>query len=150
MEINEILIKFGPCGLNCEKCFAHTKGNIKLHSKELSKYLGSFEIYAKRFVTLLDEPIFDNYPIFKRQLDYFSNVDCKGCREDNCKLFTDCKVKECSKDQKVDFCFQCEKFPCEDTGFDDNLKKRWITINNRIKEIGIESYYEETKNLPRY
>ena len=33
---------------------------------------------------------------------------------------------------------------------DEHLKRRWIQINKRMKEIGPESYYQETKDLPRY
>jgi hypothetical protein len=150
MGNEELLKKFGPCGLNCEKCFANSNGLIKYHSMELKKNFGGFESQAKRFQTLLEEPTFGNFPIFMRVLDYFSNIECKGCREEACKLFTDCKVKECSRNHKVEFCYQCDRFPCDESGFDENLKKRWITINERIKKIGLESYYEETKNLPRY
>jgi hypothetical protein len=150
MHFDEILKKLGPCGLNCEKCFAYTNGNIKYHSGELKKYFGSFDNYAKRFITLLDEPAFEKYSTFKDMLDYFSKVKCKGCRDEECKLFKSCNVKECSKQQKVNFCFECNDFPCEKTGFDENLKNRWLKINNRMKEIGIENYYEEIKDIPRY
>jgi hypothetical protein len=150
MEEKEIIFKFGPCGLLCEKCFAFSKGKIKEHSQELKNNLGSFEIYAERFVTLLNEPIFNNYPAFKALLDYFTQVECQGCREEKCKLFTNCKVKECTREHQVDFCYECDEFPCQKTGFDPNLEKRWLKINNRIKEIGILKYYEEVKELPRY
>ncbi|MFA4919928.1 MAG: hypothetical protein WC581_11855 [Thermodesulfovibrionales bacterium] len=39
---------------------------------------------------------------------------------------------------------------CEKTNFDPNLKERWIKINNRMKTVGVEAYYEETKDAPRY
>lgn len=150
MDYKEILNKLGPCGLSCEKCFAYANGNIKFHSTELKKLFGSFETYAKRFVTLLSEPVFEKYPDFKQMLDFFSEVKCKGCRSEECKLFKDCNVKECSKKMQVDFCFQCQQFPCETSGFDGHLKKRWININDRMKKIGIENYYEETKDAARY
>ena len=50
----------------------------------------------------------------------------------------------------VDFCFQCDEFPCEKTNLDSGLKYRWIQMNNQMKEIGIESYFQETADLPRY
>ena len=82
-------------------------------------------------------------------LSYFIRGDCSGCREGSC-LFTDCGVSACSKQKNIDFCFQCPEFPCEKTNFDSDLKKRWLLMNNRMKEIGIEKYYQETKDLPRY
>lgn len=36
------------------------------------------------------------------------------------------------------------------SAFDPNLKQRWLKMNIRMKEIGVEAYFEETRNLPRY
>jgi len=145
-----ILEKLGPCGLNCSKCFAFSSGSIKKLSTDLNEKLGNFDIYAQRFAELLNEPVFKKYPDFKEILVYFSTVQCKGCRNDECKLFTACNVKQCSRDHYVDFCFQCNEFPCKKHGFDEHLEKRWITINNRMKETGVEKYYEVIKDKPRY
>ena len=142
--------KFGPCGLLCEKCFAYTKGPIKHHALELKNALGEFDIYAKRFVGLLDQPVFEKYPDFKELLSLFALDNCKGCRKQECKLFTGCQVKRCFKEKGVDFCYQCNDFPCEDTGFDENLKQRWLKINYTIREIGLDNYYEEIKDKSRY
>ena len=49
----------------------------------------------------------------------------------------------CSEGKKVDFCFQCDEFPCENTGFDEHLYKRHVEINNRMKEIGVEADYRK-------
>ena len=50
----------------------------------------------------------------------------------------------------MDFCFQCDEFPCEKANFDEHLRRRWIAMNERMKEAGVETYYEETKDEPRY
>ena len=42
------------------------------------------------------------------------------------------------------------KFPCDHTGFDENLYKRYVSINKRIKEIDPNKYYKEIKDVPRY
>ena len=31
-----------------------------------------------------------------------------------------------------------------------DLHRRWLEMNNRMREIGVEAYYDETKDLPRY
>lgn len=142
--------KFGPCGIFCEKCFAFSDGTIKQNSISLENALGNFGIYAERFSKLLNEPAFIEYPNFKRLLHYFATVECRGCRKEPCKLFENCKVRDCYKTKGVDFCFQCSEFPCNDTGFDEHLNKRFIQINLRIKKIGIEKYYNEVKDKPRY
>jgi len=150
MKYVEILDRLAPCGLSCEKCFAYKDGNIKHHSMQLKNYLGNFDIYAERFVDLIDEPVFKKYPDFKQLLSYFTTVECSGCRKEKCKLFKDCRVRDCSEKKKVDFCFQCYDFPCDDTGFDEHLHRRSININMRMKEIGVEGYYDEIKDKPRY
>jgi hypothetical protein len=145
-----IIDKLGPCGISCEKCFAHANGAIRRSSINLKDSLGNFEIYAKRFSELLGEPVFNKYPDFSDLLNYFSSVDCQGCRKEQCKIFADCKVRDCHKSKGVDFCFQCPEFPCMNTGFDKHLYKRSVLINRRMKKIGIEEYYNEVRDEPRY
>ena len=150
MTYDQILNALGPCGLNCEKCFAHVDGDIRKYSLKLKEKLGNFDVYAKRFETLLDDPIFKKYPDFKLMLDYFTKGSCKGCRNELCKHYKHCGVKSCHQQKNVDFCFQCNEFPCNKTNFDEHLHKRWIKLNERIRDIGIENYYAETKDIPRY
>jgi len=150
MIYENILNTLGPCGLNCEKCFAHVNGDIRKYSLKLKEKLGDFDAYAKRFETILDNPIFAKYQDFKIILDYLASENCKGCREESCKLFRDCGVRGCHQEKGVDFCFQCEEFPCNKTNFDENLHKRWIQLNTQIREEGISTYCKKTKNTPRY
>ena len=147
MKYEEILHHLAPCGLSCRKCFAHIQGDIAMHSKELHRLLGNFDVYAERFSEFL--PVFILYAPFKKMLEHLAAPDCKGCREDTCK-YPNCGVAGCSKEKGVDFCFQCDEFPCEKTNFDPHLQKRWISMNNRMKEIGVEAYFEETKDDCRY
>lgn len=142
--------RVAPCGLHCGKCFAFKDGDICNYSNKLRQSLGNFDVYAERFVKLLDEPDFSKYPNFKEFLTLLSAGSCNGCRKEQCKLFKSCNVRGCSEVKNVDFCFQCEEFPCNRTGFDEHLYKRYININNRMKEIGVQLYYEEIKDLSRY
>jgi hypothetical protein len=150
ISLEQIKRQLGPCGIYCGKCYAFSDGAIKHHSAELLEALGNFEPYARRFVELLEEPVFGKYPDFKEMLAHFANGGCQGCRNDDCKLFKGCGVKECSRDKAVNFCFQCPEFPCDHTGFDINLQKRWLAINKRMKEIGVERYFAEIKDKSRY
>lgn len=147
MQYKEILTILAPCGLSCRKCLAYSDGEIRILSTKLQELLGSFDRYAERFSVFL--PVFKNYPSFKELLAYFTQADCNGCRKGACK-YPNCGVITCYQEKGVDFCFQCDEFPCEKTNFDPDLKGRWIKMNNRMKEIGVESYFEETKDLPRY
>jgi len=147
MKYDEVLEFLAPCGLSCQKCFAYQKGEIGYHSKKLQNLLGNFDIYAKRFSNFIPE--FKDYPSFKKMLSYFSSPDCLKCRQGTCK-YANCGVVECYKNKGVDFCFQCEEFPCEKTNFDPHLEKRWRRMNIRMKEIGVEAYFELTKDICRY
>ena len=148
MDYKEILNKVAPCGLYCSKCLFFNGGEIKYHGARLLELLGSFDRYAERFTELVD-PVFKNYPSFKELLTYIVQEGCRGCRADQCK-YARCGVISCHREKKVDFCFQCDEFPCEKTNFDPDLKRRWIEMNNRMKEAGVATYYEENKDLPRY
>ncbi|MCK5543101.1 MAG: DUF3795 domain-containing protein, partial [Desulfobacterales bacterium] len=119
-------------------------------SLKLKETLGNFDNYAKRFETLIGDPIFKKYPDFKEMLHYFASENCKGCRNEQCKLFKDCGVRACHQEKQIDFCNLCDEFPCEKTNFDADLYKRWVMINEKIKETGLEEFYEKTKNRPRY
>ncbi len=147
MEYHEILDFFAPCGLSCRKCFAYTKGDIAFHSKKLQDLLGNFDVYAERFSAFTPE--FKDYPPFKKMLTYFAAPDCIGSRQGTCK-YPNCGVADCYKEKGVDFCFQCDDFPCNKTNFDPHLEKRWLQMNMRMKDIGVEAYYEETKDMCRY
>lgn len=150
MNYELIKSRLAPCGLHCGKCFAFGKGDIVKNSRALRNDLGEFDIYAKRFVDLLNEPAFEKYPEFKQMLDYFTVAECSGCRNEKCKLFKNCKVRLCSEEKGVDFCFQCPDFPCSNTGFDEHLNERSVNINRRMKKIGVEKYYDEIKDKARY
>ena len=150
MDSEFIKGRIAPCGLHCGKCFAFADGDISYHSNELKKSLGNFEVYAQRFVEMLNEPVFAKYADFKEFLDHLSVATCQGCRKEKCKLFKTCNVRACSEEKQVVYCFQCSCFPCENTGFDEHLYKRFVAINKRMQEVGVEKYYEEVKDLPRY
>jgi hypothetical protein len=139
-----------PCGLCCETCFAHVDGDIRKHSLKLKEKLGNFHINAQRFETLLDNPIFGKYHAFKEVLDYLASENCTGCRNEQCKLFKDCGVRPCHQEKQIDFCYQCDQFPCEKTNFDPGLYKGWVMINEKIRAIGIERYCEAARTRSRY
>lgn len=147
MDYQEVLQHLAPCGLNCRKCLANVDGPIRAASTALQEALGSFDSYAERFSRF--EKVFAGYPAFKEVLAYLAQGDCRGCREGTCKFF-DCAVMACHKAKGVDFCFQCPEFPCERTNFDPNLRARWLQMQLRMREIGVEAFFEETKDLPRY
>jgi len=147
MVYDEILEILAPCGLNCMKCMAYEHGDIRKTAAELKKLLGSFDRYARRFSRF--NPVFERYPAFGEMLDFFTQAGCRGCRSGDC-LNPNCGVAPCHKEKGVDFCFQCGEFPCEKTNFDPDLRERWLRMNALMRAKGVEAYYEETRDSPRY
>lgn len=147
MEYKEILNFLALCGLNCKKCFVNVEGEIRKTSEQLQKLLEGFDSYVEKFSKLL--PILKEFHNFKEILDYFTIGECPDCRKGSC-FYPNCGVSNCYQVKGVDFCFQCLEFPCENTNFDTGLRKRWLEMNKRMKEVGVEKYFEETKDLPRY
>jgi len=150
MDPETIKAAIAPCGLNCANCFAHVDGDIRHYSLKLKEKLGNFDVYARRFETLLGEPIFKKYPDFKVMLDYFAAGHCKGCRNEQCRLFKTCGVRGCHQEKQVDYCHQCDEFPCDRTNFDPHLQDRWTAINAKIRKLGIEAFYVKTRDYSRY
>lgn len=150
MDTEEAKQILAPCGLCCETCFAHVNGDIRKYSLKLKEKLGSFHINAKRFETLLGDPIFKKYKQFKEMLDYFASENCRGCRQEQCKIFKNCGVRACHQEKEIDFCHQCDDFPCGHTNFDPALYKGWVAINQIIQKKGVEQFAAEARNRPRY
>lgn len=150
MDPKQIKETLAPCGLCCETCFAHANGEIRKYSMKLKEKLGNFHFNAERFITLMEDPIFKKYADFKEMLDYFAAEHCQGCRNEQCKLFKNCGVRVCHQEKKIDFCYQCDQFPCDKTNFDPGLYKGWVIINKKIKEKGVEQFAREARNRSRY
>jgi hypothetical protein len=77
---------------------------------------------------------------------------CEGCRirHKNCAFIRrDCPAL---KKDEIDFCYECEKFPCDNLKkIDKGYRERWSVslIENlkRIKSIGAEEWLQEQKEL---
>lgn len=70
---------------------------------------------------------------------------CKGCRfGGGWSWWGDCPVRDCCVQKGVDFCYQCEDFPCKKLRKEPLLKrkKEMIEANNQIETLGIESYLQ--------
>jgi hypothetical protein len=107
----------------------------------------NFAAYAKRFEAM--NPVFAGYPAFAELLDFLAEGTCTGCREQGC-LFQACKVPGCARKHGVDYCFECEKFPCDEHGMPDRLSELWRTNNENMRERGVAKWYRELKDKPRY
>lgn len=147
MKYEEIINVLAPCGLDCQKCILFEDGEIKKKSEKLQKLLEGFNKYAERFANMM--PVFKEYPSFEKILNFFSTGDCQGCREGEGKN-SPCNVRNCSQEKGIDFCFQCDEFPCNKHYLNQFVVKKWLEINKMMLDIGVENYYEQIKDKPRY
>jgi len=147
MKYEDILNILAPCGLNCVKCVGYENGAVRKHAGELHAHLEGFGRFAERFSRFA--PAFKKYSSFEEVLAVFAGADCAGCRDNEAK-HSHCSIARCHKDRDIDFCFQCPGYPCAPEGIDPDLRQRWLKMNDRMKEIGVEAFYEETKDEPRY
>jgi len=148
-EFDEVVkSQVAPCGLSCGKCVAYAGGPVQLASLRLSEALGdNFASYAQRFEAM--NPVFENYAGFRELLNFLAQGSCTSCRDKGC-LFKSCRVTECAKEKRVDFCFQCEAFPCDEHGMPDGLAERWQANNEKMRELGLGAWFNGCKELPRY
>lgn len=85
-------------------------------------------------------------------------IPCKGCRVQGCcsVLMKDCKTLACVKEKGVDFCYECDEFPCSKlqpcASRAEKLPHNMKVFNLcRIKQIGLEAWAAETReNRKKY
>ncbi len=100
--------EFGRCGALCsfcpffkEKGFLRNAANLVLKNARLS-----------------DEAT--------QTLRIIGPLECPGC--DN-SIFGDCPVKTCCRDKGFNFCWECDRFPC------DKLKNAWRNHPNHLESL---------------
>ncbi|WP_243358181.1 DUF3795 domain-containing protein [Fundidesulfovibrio terrae] len=148
MEYREILERLAPCGLDCGRCADLKGGEIGVLSARLTEHLGEYGRLAAMRAGV--RPEFAGYEQFQAVLGVLAGPSCGGCRSDNVSCPLNCLARTCSKENGVHFCFQCSKYPCEEQFAGMPLRKRWQALNDRMKDIGVEAFYEEQLGTPRY
>jgi hypothetical protein len=136
-----------PCGNDCSRCAIYENSKIVLLSKELIENLRNFENMAQKTKDFM--PIFNYYEQFLAILKHFSNGSCPGCRfSDNPSC--QCSINMCHKKEKVNFCFECSKYPCNPTTYNESILKIWQQNNDAMKNIGADNFYIAQQKKPRY
>ncbi len=136
-----------PCGNDCSRCASYENSKIVQLSKELNESLENFENMVEKIKDFM--PIFNNYEEFLAILRHFSKGSCPGCRfsdKPNCQ----CSINICHKKEKVNFCFECSKYPCNPTMYNEALSKVWKENNDNMKSMGVDNFYAAQKEKTRY
>lgn len=147
MSMEQALKALAPCGLDCSRCQRYAEGEIKATAQKMISLLGNAAKLAPVLAGM--NPAFAHYEDFMEILRFYSQADCVGCRN-GAECFPPCAARICHREKAVDFCFQCDEFPCGRNGYSEDLTRRWKNMNQRMKEIGIEAFYAEQQKTPRY
>jgi hypothetical protein len=147
LAYHDVVARLAPCGLDCERCIMYAEGRVKNLAAGLALALEGFEKMAPRVADRL--PALLEYDRFVEILKLFSKADCAGCRSGG-PQFPFCAARTCFREQGVDFCFQCEEYPCERNAYPENMAQRWRSTNDRMREAGAVEYYAESLERPRY
>ncbi len=147
MEYEEAVRRLAPCGLDCSRCADYASGEIQKLSFRLVELLNGYLRVARVKESI--KPVFTSYHQFEEVLKSFAQAACSGCRGNNVLCPIECVAGVCTREKGVDFCFQCGEFPCSKK-IDTQIQERWLNFNRRMKEIGVEEFYQEQSRLPRY
>ncbi len=150
MNKDDILKKIAPCSLMCHTCSAYHDGVICRSSETLLKYLnGIKEFYMKHIPDAVS-----SYSNFEEVLNMYSAGPCSGCRsaEHNGCSINGCFLLECTKKHGIDFCGECDEFPCQKTKelFEEEVYRQWLNGNQQIRDNGIEAFWENNSENPHY
>ncbi len=117
-----------PCGLDCFNC----------------------ELFEDNLTNKLAEVIHKKFGVSKQE------IPCKGCRQQDGKHFhlppDGCATLDCVKNKGVEFCFECDDFPCPflapladgSTVYPHNMKVYNLC---RIKKVGLDQWVEEAERI---
>lgn len=143
----EIVERLAPCGIDCERCVMCSQGRVRRLAADLAEALRGFENMAPRVADRI--PGLLEYDRFADILEFFAGASCAGCRAGGAAL-PFCAARTCFREKGVDFCFQCDEYPCGRNSFPENLHARWREHNDRMREVGVERFYRESLERPRY
>ena len=110
------------CGLFCPAC---------------TLFIGTAEDEPKRLKAVAD--------VYHTSPDVWQ---CNGCRSDKRSYFckNECKMVECAAERGIDFCVECEGYPCDELRAFQAKRPHRIELweaQERIKEVGYAQWFTE-------
>jgi len=126
MERQELLDAVAACGLDCMDCPIHERNITDELAGRLSSAYGCVP----------------------------EKTACGGCRSDARSVLcpAECATLDCSRERGVDFCFECDGFPCDKlhpaADMADKLPHNLKVYNScRMREKGVERWLKEESRL---
>ena len=129
----------------CSRCAYHRGLFVKPAKRllELTKRYKSLRLIAGL------EQSFD-FDEFLKGVEWLGSQDqpCKGCRQGGgWSWWPDCPIRICCEERHVEFCYQCQEFPCLllTTGPLKERLQRFIDANRQIQRRGLKFWTQELK-----
>lgn len=153
MDRQELLNFVAPCSLLCYTCTACKDGPVVESAKTLLQYLDGYLDFKELTLPEQFRWMMSDLEIFMDKLESFASRQCNGCRAGASAAagcVPGCVVPDCAKSRNVDFCAECADFPCTYAQNFLNsqnrpLAKDWEQGTQRLREVGLEQYFEERK-----
>ena len=127
----------------CKKCAYYT-GEITSLAENLLEYVKKY-----RSLAFFNKSDTFSYTELKVSLEWLSERElCKGCRSSGKgSWWPDCPIRKCILEKGIDFCFNCDLFPCDKIE-KTTIKDRIIKANNYLAtHKPKESYYDPILTL---
>lgn len=137
MSTKSLLHYVAYCGPYCELC-AH-RNRIPQQAHQLQKSL--HEEGMDNWYQYVPE-MKDKFPTFWQFLKKLASLDCT-CRTGGGP--SDCKIRQCAKQRRVETCPQCKEYPCM---LIQSLAEHYPTLiqdGKRLQKIGLEKWVKEQK-----
>lgn len=163
MEKEKLLDYVAPCSLLCYACPSLKTGTVAECARKLHNYWEGFcEFRSKHLPEESRDKWHAEFNAFDNTLQFLGGASCPGCRNNppsskaGWGCLDGCVIPACAKAHGVDFCAECNDFPCREakdffaTLGDDSITASWESETRRLREIGLEAYFEEKKDVSHY
>lgn len=152
MEKEKLLDYVAPCSIPCYSCISFKDGPASEGARRVYNYSEGWCEFRSAYVPEEKrEEWIKETKRFRDGLKFLGGASCPGCRnnppsnKDGWGYLEGCVIPACVKEHGVDFCAECDEFPCDKIC--DKIRE---SGSRRIKEIGIEAYFEEKKDVSHY
>lgn len=147
-----------PCSLLCYTCPALKDGAISQCATKLCKYFEGYYDFNDANIPEQYRTWLTEFKAFEQKLRGYTERPCPGCRnqpEGNVGCIPNCYVLHCTKEKGVDYCADCDAFPCKEAKafyqtINSVIGTDWERGNQKIAEIGVEAFFEEMKEVSHY
>ncbi|MGI6199848.1 MAG: DUF3795 domain-containing protein [Christensenellales bacterium] len=152
MTREELLDRLPPCGLMCYTCPGFRGGAVQRHAAALLKLKEGFREFLGQWYDDLTE--LDQY---LARLSNDAHPGCPGCRKcggagGGC--IPGCFIPACAQERGVDFCAQCEQFPCQRVAqsdlYGEPVKRAFREGGELIRRHGPEGFFNLRKDTSHY